>query len=122
GTEARERTPRLDEPVLRRVLGVGGVARDEVGHSECGLEVRADEVFERWTALHASTTPLAGPRVPVMPAKLVGINHVALEVGDIDEALAWYAQFFEFELRGRAGVSMAFVDMGDQFLALARDN
>lgn len=57
-----------------------------------------------------------------MAAKLVGINHVALEVGDIDEALAWYGRFFEFELRGRAGASMAFVDMGDQFLALARDN
>lgn len=57
-----------------------------------------------------------------MAAKLVGINHVALEVGDIDEALAWYGQFFEFELRGRAGNSMAFVDMGDQFLALARDS
>src|ERR1041385_7013794 len=54
-------------------------------------------------------------------AKLVGINHVALEVGDIDEALAWYGQFFEFERRGRAGASMAFIDMGDQFLALARD-
>lgn len=56
-----------------------------------------------------------------MAAKLVGINHVALEVGDIDEALAWYGRFFDFELRGRAGASMAFVDMGDQFLALARD-
>ena len=53
-------------------------------------------------------------------ARLVGINHVALEVGDIDEALAWYGQFFELELRGRAGASMAFIDMGDQFLALAR--
>ena len=53
-------------------------------------------------------------------AKLVGINHVALEVGDIEEALAWYGQFFELELRGRAGAAMAFVDMGDQFLALAR--
>jgi catechol 2,3-dioxygenase-like lactoylglutathione lyase family enzyme len=53
-------------------------------------------------------------------ARLVGINHVALEVGDIDEALAWYGQFFEFELRGRAGAQMAFVDMGDQFIALAR--
>src|SRR3954454_4889563 len=52
-------------------------------------------------------------------ARLVGINHVALEVGDIDEALAWYGRFFEFELRGRAGASMAFVDMGDQFIALA---
>jgi lactoylglutathione lyase len=52
--------------------------------------------------------------------KLVGINHVALEVGDVDEALAWYGRFFELELRGRIGDQMAFVDMGDQFLALAR--
>src|SRR5438132_12980403 len=54
-------------------------------------------------------------------ARLVGINHIALEVGDIAEALAWYGQFFELELRGRAGASMAFIDMGDQFIALARD-
>ena len=53
-------------------------------------------------------------------ARLVGINHVALEVGDVDEALAWYGRFFEFELRGRGG-GMAFVDIGDQFIALARD-
>jgi lactoylglutathione lyase len=53
-------------------------------------------------------------------AKLVGINHIALEVGSIDEALAWYGQFFEFELRGRGG-GMAFIDIGDQFIALARD-
>ncbi len=52
-------------------------------------------------------------------ARLVGINHVALEVGDLDEALAWYGQFFEFELRGRAGGRMAFIDMGDQFIAVA---
>jgi lactoylglutathione lyase len=52
-------------------------------------------------------------------ARLVGINHIALEVGDIDEALAWYARFFEFELRGRIGDRMAFIDMGDQFIALA---
>jgi lactoylglutathione lyase len=51
-------------------------------------------------------------------ARLVGINHVALEVGDVDEALAWYGRFFEFELRGRFD-AMAFVDMGDQFIALA---
>lgn len=55
-----------------------------------------------------------------MPVKLVGINHVALEVGDVDEALAWYGRFFDLELRGRAGAAMAFVDMGDQFIALAR--
>jgi len=50
--------------------------------------------------------------------RLVGINHVALEVGDIDEALAFYGALFELDLRGRAG-GMAFVDMGDQFIALA---
>jgi catechol 2,3-dioxygenase-like lactoylglutathione lyase family enzyme len=52
-------------------------------------------------------------------ARLVGINHVALEVGDVADALAWYGRFFEFELRGRAGPRMAFIDMGDQFIALA---
>jgi catechol 2,3-dioxygenase-like lactoylglutathione lyase family enzyme len=51
--------------------------------------------------------------------RLVGINHIALEVGDVEEALAWYGRFFEFELRGRAGARMAFIDMGDQFIALA---
>ena len=50
--------------------------------------------------------------------RLVGINHVALEVGDVEEALALYGRLFDFELRGRAG-RMAFVDMGDQFLALS---
>jgi catechol-2,3-dioxygenase len=52
-------------------------------------------------------------------ARLVGINHVALEVGDLDEALNWYGQFFEFELRGRHGTRMAFIDIGDQFIALS---
>jgi lactoylglutathione lyase len=51
------------------------------------------------------------------PARLVGINHVALEVGDVDEALDFYGRFFEFELRGRSP-SQAFIDIGDQFLAL----
>jgi lactoylglutathione lyase len=51
-------------------------------------------------------------------ARLVGINHVALEVGDVDEALAFYGAIFDLELRGRVP-GMAFVDMGDQFLALA---
>ena len=49
--------------------------------------------------------------------RLVGINHVALEVGDVEEALVFYGRIFELELRGRAP-GMAFVDMGDQFLAL----
>jgi lactoylglutathione lyase len=54
-----------------------------------------------------------------MKPKLVGINHVALEVGDVEEALEFYGRLFDFELRGRAG-SMAFIDIGDQFIALAR--
>jgi predicted enzyme related to lactoylglutathione lyase len=51
-------------------------------------------------------------------ARAVGINHVALEVGDLEEALAFYGRLFEVELRGRVR-GMAFVDLGDQFLALA---
>jgi predicted enzyme related to lactoylglutathione lyase len=51
-------------------------------------------------------------------ARLVGVNHVALEVGDLDEALAFYGRVFEFELRGRVP-GMAFLDMGDQFLAIS---
>ena len=51
-------------------------------------------------------------------ARLVGVNHVVLEVGDIEEALDWYGARFEFELRGRHA-RMAFIDMGDQFLVLA---
>jgi catechol 2,3-dioxygenase-like lactoylglutathione lyase family enzyme len=53
-------------------------------------------------------------------AKLVGMNHIALEVGDLDEALAfWQSIFGELELRGRMS-RMAFIDMGDQFIALAQ--
>ncbi len=58
------------------------------------------------------------PDSPATKPRLLGINHVALEVGDIDEALAFYARFFDFELRGRHGDQMAFIDLGDQFLAL----
>ena len=53
-------------------------------------------------------------------ARLVGINHVALEVGDIDEALAFYGRLFAFSLRGRSR-TMAFIDMGDQFIALSTE-
>ena len=49
--------------------------------------------------------------------RLVGINHVALEVGNVDEALAFYGRIFELELRGRSQ-GAAFIDIGDQFLAL----
>lgn len=53
-----------------------------------------------------------------MSVRAVGINHVAFEVRDLDEALAWYAQFFQFELRGRRP-KMAWIDLGDQFIALS---
>jgi catechol 2,3-dioxygenase-like lactoylglutathione lyase family enzyme len=52
--------------------------------------------------------------------KLVGMNHIALEVGNLDEAVAfWESVFGALELRGRGG-GMAFIDMGDQFLALSQ--
>jgi catechol 2,3-dioxygenase-like lactoylglutathione lyase family enzyme len=50
--------------------------------------------------------------------RLVGMNHVALEVGSIEEALEFYGRIFELRLRGR-GRGMAFVDIGDQFIALS---
>ena len=51
--------------------------------------------------------------------RLIDINHVAIEVGDIDEALAWYGLIFEFTLRNRHERS-AFIDMGDQFINMTR--
>jgi len=52
-------------------------------------------------------------------ARAVGFNHVALEVGDIEEALAFYGRLLDFELRGK-GENSAFIDLGDQFLALQK--
>jgi catechol 2,3-dioxygenase-like lactoylglutathione lyase family enzyme len=51
-------------------------------------------------------------------SRLVGINHIALEVGDLEEALAFYGSIFDIQLRGRHP-GMAFVDMGDQFIAFS---
>jgi len=50
-------------------------------------------------------------------ARAIGVNHVALEVGDIEEALAFYGRLFEFTLRGKSK-DAAFMDLGDQFIAL----
>jgi len=52
-------------------------------------------------------------------ARAVGVNHIALEVGDIDEALAFYGRLFDFKLRGKSK-DAAFIDLGDQFIALQR--
>jgi predicted enzyme related to lactoylglutathione lyase len=51
--------------------------------------------------------------------RMVGFNHVALEVGDIEDALAFYGRVFDFQLRSKSD-SMAFIDLGDQFLALQK--
>jgi lactoylglutathione lyase len=52
-------------------------------------------------------------------ARAIGFNHIALEVGDIEEALSFYGRLFDFKLRGK-NESMAFIDLGDQFLALQK--
>lgn len=49
--------------------------------------------------------------------RLVGVNHIALAVGNVDQALEFYGRLFDFSLRGR-GDGRAFIDMGDQFVAL----
>jgi catechol 2,3-dioxygenase-like lactoylglutathione lyase family enzyme len=53
-----------------------------------------------------------------MAVRAIGINHVAFEVRDLDEALEWWARWFDFELRGRRR-TMAWLDLGDQFVALS---
>lgn len=55
---------------------------------------------------------------PVRP-RAVGLNHIALEVGDIEEALAFYGRLFRFEFRSKSD-TMAFIDLGDQFIALQK--
>jgi lactoylglutathione lyase len=47
------------------------------------------------------------------------LNHIALEVGDIEEALAFYGRLFECTLRGKSE-DAAFIDLGDQFIALQK--
>src|SRR5690242_4366997 len=85
----------------------------------------ADDAL-RWFPVRAThptyrlRSSIALRREQTMPAtlpRLIGINHVALEVGSIEEALAFYGKIFRFTLRGR-GDGQAFIDMGDQFLAL----
>ena len=53
-------------------------------------------------------------------AKALGINHVVLEVGNVDEALEFYGAIFDFTLRGRSETT-AFIDLGDQFLQLSQN-
>ncbi len=53
-----------------------------------------------------------------MAVRVIGVNHIAFEVHDLDRTLEWYGRYFEFELRGRRG-GMAWIDLGDQFIALS---
>jgi lactoylglutathione lyase len=62
---------------------------------------------------------LESPMPEAKKARAIGFNHVALEVGDIEEALAFYGRLFDFKLRGRNDTA-AFIDLGDQFLALQK--
>ncbi len=54
---------------------------------------------------------------PGAKPRLVGINHIALEVGDVEQALAFYGRIFSFTLRGKSE-GAAFIDLGDQFIAM----
>ncbi len=54
-----------------------------------------------------------------MGVRAIGINHVAFEVRNLDEALEWWGRWFAFELRGRRS-TMAWIDLGDQFVALSQ--
>lgn len=73
--------------------------------------------FKHARTVGAAARTADGP-APVARARLAGINHVALEVDDIDEALAFYGRIFEVSLRGRVPGG-AFIDIGDQFIALS---
>ena len=57
--------------------------------------------------------------MPTKKARAIGFNHIALEVGDLDEALAFYGRLFDFTLRGR-DEDAVFIDLGDQFIALQK--
>src|SRR5205814_5592797 len=63
--------------------------------------------------------PDGGSMAKAKKARAVGFNHVALEVGDIEAALTFYGRLFDFELRGK-GATSAFIDLGDQFIALQK--
>ena len=69
-------------------------------------------------SLRSTAVPAGYGDVMTRP-RLVGINHVAIEVGDLEAALAFYGQVFELTLRGRSQ-EMAFIDIGDQFIALSQ--
>jgi catechol-2,3-dioxygenase len=52
-------------------------------------------------------------------ARAIGFNHVALEVGDIGEALDFYGRFLDFELKSQSDTA-AFIYLGDQFINFSK--
>jgi lactoylglutathione lyase len=97
-----------------------------------GIQHGSSAGFNRVKRPFRLSSGIAGPRFlsrtcnrceglmpEVKKARAMGFNHIALEVGDIEEALAFYGRIFEFQLRGK-DEDMAFIDLGDQFLALQK--
>src|ERR1700704_2889392 len=86
-----------------------------------GVERHPDDLWFLFSQLCSSQCGqlLECPMPEAQKARAIGFNHVALEVGDIEEALIFYGRLFEFKLRGKSGTS-AFIDLGDQFLALQK--
>ena len=105
------RRRRCDLKRLRSMSSCSAVAVEVQDRAECRRRDRQSEPGRRPEA------PVAMWSETIMQAKPVGINHVALEVGNVEEALEFYGRIFELSLRGEPGV--AFVDIGDQFVALA---
>lgn len=115
---------------LREVWNLNTLALVPVGASAAALSLAVALVILRTRHAHMDRVDRSpggrrrsdrhgvGLAYALRVARAIGINHVALEVGDVDEALTWYARFFEFELRGRRP-TMAWIDLGDQFLALS---
>lgn len=85
------------------------VAYVRLRYSGAALEKHHDHHARNWRVLCLKQQKRAS----------VGFNHVALEVGDVEAALAFYGRLFDFALRSKSD-SMAFIDLGDQFLALQR--
>jgi catechol-2,3-dioxygenase len=54
-------------------------------------------------------------------ARAIGINHLGLEVGDIDEAVEFYGRFLDFEIHERSATA-AFIYFGDQFINFVKNN
>ena len=98
------------EGSVGRGSAVASVEHELHLHAELSCARRARRIRRSRLRPRRGLPTLAKPR-------LVGFNYVALEVGDIEEALAFYGRLFTFELRGKND-SMAFIDLGDQFIAV----